>query len=83
MAVKIRRERPDQRRHHRVTAPLFALVAGHRVRAADWSLGGLRIEEFPFPIPGLGIDMVWNPWLADDSFRAWMRGILLDAAASP
>lgn len=54
MAVKIRRERPDQRRHHRVTAPLFALIAGHRVRAADWSLGGLRIEEFPGTVPEVG-----------------------------
>lgn len=54
----------------------------HRVATAMQETLGLRIEEFPFPIPGLGIDMVWNPWLADDSFRAWMRGILLDAAAS-
>ena len=51
MAVKVRRERPDQRRHHRVTAPLYVTYAGHRVKAADWSLGGLRIEEFPGDVP--------------------------------
>lgn len=52
MAVKVRRERPDQRRHHRVTAPLFVTLAGHKVKAADWSLGGLRIEAFPGEVPG-------------------------------
>ena len=41
----------------------------------------LRVEEFPFPIQGLGIDMVWNPWLGDDPFKAWLRDILLEAAA--
>lgn len=54
MAVKIKRERPDQRRHHRVTAPLFVGVDGHSMRAADWSLGGLRVEEFPGEIPATG-----------------------------
>lgn len=42
----------------------------------------LRIEEFPFPVPGLGIDMIWNPWLVDDEFRNWLRGILVEAALS-
>ncbi len=51
MAVKVRRERPDQRRHHRVTAPLYVTLSGHRVKAADWSLGGLRIEDFPGEMP--------------------------------
>ncbi|MGE0203898.1 MAG: PilZ domain-containing protein [Hyphomicrobiaceae bacterium] len=53
VAVKIKRERPDQRRHHRVTAPIFVSVAGTRVRAADWSLGGLRIEDFTGTLPEL------------------------------
>jgi hypothetical protein len=38
------------------------------------------MEEFPFPIPSLGIDMVWNPWLTDDPFRAWLRDLLIEAA---
>ncbi|MBU1211433.1 MAG: HlyD family efflux transporter periplasmic adaptor subunit [Alphaproteobacteria bacterium] len=54
MAVTIQRERPDQRRHHRLTAPLFVEVSGHRVRAADWSLGGLRVEGFPGDLPSVG-----------------------------
>lgn len=51
MVVKVRRERPDQRRHHRVTAPLYIDYAGYRLRAADWSLGGFRIENFPEKLP--------------------------------
>ncbi|MEL7302136.1 MAG: HlyD family efflux transporter periplasmic adaptor subunit [Pseudomonadota bacterium] len=53
MAVKVRRERPDQRRHHRVTAPLFVDVGGWRLRAADWSLGGIRLVGYPDALPAL------------------------------
>lgn len=53
MAVKVKRERPDQRRHHRVSAPLFVTYLGHRVKAADWSLGGLRVVGFPGELPSL------------------------------
>lgn len=51
MAVKVKRERPDQRRHHRVTAPLYVTLAGHRVKATDWSIGGLKIASFPGELP--------------------------------
>jgi multidrug resistance efflux pump len=57
MVVKVKRERADQRRHHRVTAPLHVEIAGHRVRAADWSLGGLRIIDFPGALPEVGQDL--------------------------
>jgi len=57
MAVKVRRERPDQRRHHRVTAPLFVDVGGWRMRAADWSLGGLKVEGFPESVPEPGTEL--------------------------
>jgi len=57
MAVKVKRERPDQRRHHRVTAPMMVDAGGHRVRAADWSLGGLRVEKFPGRVPMVGSEM--------------------------
>ncbi|GLB67964.1 LysR family transcriptional regulator [Arthrobacter mangrovi] len=40
----------------------------------------LRVEEFPFPIEALGIDMVWNPWLADGPFKTWLREMLIEAA---
>ncbi|MEO1207121.1 MAG: HlyD family efflux transporter periplasmic adaptor subunit [Pseudomonadota bacterium] len=74
MAVKVRRERPDQRRHHRVTAPLYVVMGGHRVRAADWSLGGLRVEDFPGDIPGIGATIPLDVTLPfqgfDVSFKA-------------
>lgn len=54
MSVKVIRERSDQRRHHRVTAPLFVEFDGHRVKATDWSLGGLRIDAFPGTLPDVG-----------------------------
>jgi multidrug resistance efflux pump len=58
MAVKVKRERPDQRRHHRVTAPLFVGVDGTRLRATDWSLGGLRLEkQFQLTLPFQGFDV--------------------------
>lgn len=54
MSVKVRRERPDQRRHHRVTAPLFVTISGQRLKSADWSLGGLRVEGFVGTLPSAG-----------------------------
>ena len=59
MSVTVRRERPDQRRHHRVTAPLRVTVGEHCLRAADWSLGGLRLEGYPgaIPTPGTALDL--------------------------
>ncbi|MFE6640606.1 LysR family transcriptional regulator [Streptomyces tendae] len=53
----------------------------HRVALAMQALTGLRIEEFPFPLPGLGIDMVWNPRLSDQHFVEWLRALLFEAAA--
>ena len=57
MSVKVKRERPDQRRHHRVTAPLFVEIEGEKYRAADWSLGGLRITGFSGDLPSRGDTM--------------------------
>ena len=54
MVVKVRRERPDQRRHHRVTAPFYVDYGGYRLRCADWSLGGFRVEQFPEQVPSIG-----------------------------
>ncbi|MEU0615207.1 LysR family transcriptional regulator [Streptomyces albogriseolus] len=53
----------------------------HQVATAMRELSDLRIEEFPFPLPALGIDMVWNPRLADQPFLEWLRELLLDVAA--
>lgn len=86
----------DQRRvsyrvRHRVTDNMMipAVVAStggvavqrHSVATALQSFFDLRIEEFPFPIQGLGVDLVWNPWLSDARFVAWLRELLMDAAA--
>lgn len=49
-----------------------------RVAAEMRTFLELRIEEFP--LRGLGIDMVWNPHLADHSFISWLRRLLFDAA---
>ncbi len=68
MAVKIRRERPDQRRHHRVTAPLFVEVGGQSHRATDWSLGGLRVDGFQGVLPGIGSDIGLNITLPFQGF---------------
>ncbi|MET8113011.1 LysR family transcriptional regulator [Streptomyces prasinus] len=53
----------------------------YQVAATMRTLTDLRIEEFPFPLPGLGIDMVRNPRLTDQYFIEWLRALLFDAAA--
>ncbi len=69
MAVKIKRERPDQRRHHRVTAPLYVHYAGQKFRAADWSLGGLRVEGFPGDLPAIGAELALQLTLPFQGFN--------------
>ena len=56
MSVTVKREKPDQRRHHRVTAPLFVSLEGNpfKARAHNWSLGGLRVDGYPGELPALG-----------------------------
>ncbi|MGW1818037.1 hypothetical protein ACWCQM_31270 [Streptomyces sp. NPDC002125] len=39
----------------------------------DGTVAGLRIEEFPFPLHGVGIDAVWNPRLSDQVSIPWLR----------
>ncbi|MER5481359.1 LysR family transcriptional regulator [Streptomyces sp. NPDC002734] len=51
----------------------------HRVAVTMRTLTDLRVEEFPFPVPGLGIDVVWNPRPADQYFVEWLRALLFDA----
>lgn len=53
--MKIEREKPCQRRHHRVKAPLkVTLPDGQEVIAFDWSLGGLRLENVEGSMPKVG-----------------------------
>lgn len=52
--MKIVRERPCQRRHHRVTAPLkVTLPSGEVLTAANWSLGGLRLDGVSGKLPSI------------------------------
>ena len=50
--MQVKRERPCQRRYHRITAPMtVTLPDGLSLSATNWSLGGLRLDgvagEFP------------------------------------
>ena len=54
MGVTVKRERPDQRRHHRVSAPFYVTLDGQKVRCSDWSLGGFQVDDFPGDIPQPG-----------------------------
>ena len=57
MSVRVRRERPDQRRHHRVTAPLFVDYDGRRLRASNWSLGGVNFSDQEGQLPEVGDEL--------------------------
>ena len=53
--MKVIRERPCQRRYHRVSAPLdVTLPDGRVVGATNWSLGGLRLDGVTDVAPALG-----------------------------
>lgn len=56
----------------------------HRVVAEMCRFLDLRVHEVPFEIEGLGIDLVFNPWLGDEDLRGWLGSVLREAAvASP
>ena len=68
MGVTVRRERPDQRRHHRVSAPFYVVHEGHKVRCSDWSLGGFRIDDFPNEVPDPGEELALSCCLPFQGF---------------
>lgn len=45
MAMRTRHDKPSQRMHHRLTAPLGVKIQGRLYRTVDWSLGGVRIQD--------------------------------------
>ncbi|WP_350335323.1 PilZ domain-containing protein [Coralliovum pocilloporae] len=50
--MKVTREKPCQRRYHRVSAPLkITAESGRTCTAADWSLGGVRIVSWTDELP--------------------------------
>ncbi len=57
-------------------------IALHRWQATEEFSGMLDLKryEFPFPIQTIGVDLVWNPWLADVEFKAWLKAALFEAA---
>lgn len=57
--MRIEREKPCQRRHHRVTAPLKVTTPDDAVyMATDWSIGGVRLNNFKGKLPA--INDVWT-----------------------
>lgn len=66
------------------TLSLLHLIAGsgrvgiHRRRIAEVFArhAPLWLAAFPFPSGSIGMDVVWNPWLGEPSFRAWFQGLL-------
>jgi len=50
--MRIERERPCQRRFHRVKAPMkVTMPDGQSLMATDWSVGGLRVDEIADDLP--------------------------------
>jgi multidrug resistance efflux pump len=45
--MRVRRERPSQRLHHRVSAPIVVLTDDGEFTASDWSIGGFGLTEYP------------------------------------
>ena len=49
------REKPSRRFHHRITAPLHVkLPNGSSLNAHDWSIAGLRVDDWPGELPERG-----------------------------
>lgn len=57
-------------------------IAMHRYQVTQEMAEALKlgIAEFPVPIQTIGVDLVWNPWLTDDGYKAWLKELLIDAA---
>ncbi|QDG77382.1 HlyD family efflux transporter periplasmic adaptor subunit [Labrenzia sp. PHM005] len=52
--MNIIHERPSQRLHYRVTAPMRVTLDAQTVDAVDWGLGGCRISGLSEPLPEIG-----------------------------
>ncbi|WP_020106631.1 LysR family transcriptional regulator [Nocardia sp. 348MFTsu5.1] len=65
---------------HLVSEVKGVAVHTFRVASAMRDLVDIRIEEFPLPVPALGVDVVWNPRLADEKFIAWLWEIFVEVA---
>jgi len=53
--MKVEREKPCQRRFHRVRAPMkVTMPDGYETMATDWSVGGLRVDGLYDNLPDVG-----------------------------
>ncbi len=68
--MKVIRERPCQRRYHRVTAPLMVKLDqnAQQYRATDWSLGGLKLDGVAGTLPEVGSEWKLNLLLPFQGF---------------
>lgn len=81
--MKIHREHPSQRLHHRLTAPLSVTLEGYPpLLAKDWSLGGIGVSDIPGPLPNkgdeinLGLTLPFQGY--DISFNAKAKVVWVD-----
>ena len=44
--MKISREKPSQRRHHRVSTPIDVTINDELYNVSDWSLGGFKLDDW-------------------------------------
>lgn len=57
-------------------------IGVHRRRVAEVVARSspLWVARLPFLTGGIGLDLVWNPWLRDAQFQAWFRDVVTRAA---
>lgn len=65
--AEVKRETPSQRMHYRLSVPIFIEVDGKSYKAADWSMGGFRLDGYEGP---LGKDELFTPEISID-FRGF------------
>ena len=59
--MQIVRERPCQRRHHRVSAPMkITIPGGYQSMATDWSIGGSRLDNVDVSTFKIGQQLTLN-----------------------
>jgi len=84
--MKITRERPCQRRYHRLTAPLHVVLDGQEaILATDWSVGGLGLEIKENNLPKVGLETTVGVILSfqgyDISFNADVIVVRVDTGS--
>lgn len=73
--MKITREKASQRRHHRVQTPLSIRVDNTKYKAADWGLGGFRLENWGRNDLTPGMEVEYHFQLPFQGFEITFQGI--------